>query len=240
MKTKSVIHQIAAGFLVVMNECMSSIKSMKSLKTVVALLIIAGCASAWSVRAQITFGTATTISGDSDVYTVGTLVYAYNLSGLTVTVNGVTFAGVTSTGSLGSGDITLSGLAYNGGGFAAYGVGALSSAYQTVLSGSDWASANNTAATVTLNGLTSGHTYAVQFWVNDSRCCCGSRTETITSSAGNTITVAYNDSSGCGLGQYTIGTFTASSASQAFTITANSSGYPHSDQCHPGPRLVGR
>lgn len=69
MKTKSVIHEIAASFLVVINERMNAIKSMKSLKTVVALLVIVCCASAWSVRAQITFGTATTISGDSDVST---------------------------------------------------------------------------------------------------------------------------------------------------------------------------
>jgi hypothetical protein len=52
-------------------------------------------ASSQSWGALITWGSATTISGDSDVLTTGTLVYAYNMGFLGVaatTFNGETFA----------------------------------------------------------------------------------------------------------------------------------------------------
>ena len=70
----------------------------------------------------ITFGAATTISGTNDVDTAGALVYAYDLSGTTATVNGVTFTGATSTSALGSSsDVTLSG--FSGGNYPHYGTG---------------------------------------------------------------------------------------------------------------------
>jgi hypothetical protein len=62
----------------------------------------------------ITWGSATTISGDSDVVTTGTLVYAYNMgpSGVAATtVNGVTFVPfavpATPTTSIVVGDVGL-------------------------------------------------------------------------------------------------------------------------------------
>ena len=99
----------------------------------------------------------------------------------------------------------------------------LSTAYQAVLKGGAWTN-SATPATVTLNGLTSGHQYAMQLWVVDDRSLASGRTETITSSNGNTRTLVYNTTgTNGGVGQFTTGIFTASAATQALTLVGNSS-----------------
>ena len=191
-----------------------------------ALVLLALLATACPAKAQIDFTAPVTASGDSDVNTAGTLISAYDQSNTAATVNGVTFSAGNSTTTLGT-TFTLSG--FTGSTFTGFGTGngapfsSLSSNYQTVLTGGAYANAG-TNATVTLNSLTSGHQYAVQFWVDDSRAAEDTRTETISSTGGNTQTLAYNAiHAGGGIGQYSLGYFTASGASQVFNLLGNAS-----------------
>ena len=95
----------------------------------------------------------------------------------------------------------------------------LTTNYQTVLQGAVYAN-NNDALIVTLNNLTYGHSYQVQVWANDSRFYGHDRTEIVTNSGGNAVTLHYNNTgTNGGVGQYTIGTFTATSTTQVFTLT---------------------
>jgi len=175
-----------------------------------------------SGTAPVAFGAADGISGDSDVSTNGALVYAYDLSGITATVNEVIFTGATSTATLGS-DVVLSG--FNGGNYNGYGSGVtnLSPNYINLLTGGDYAN-GATVATVTLNNLMVGHSYAVQIWVNDSRSFGFGigRTMTATTIAtnANSVTLSYDIA---GLGQFAIGTFTATATTQPFTLFGNAS-----------------
>ena len=94
----------------------------------------------------------------------------------------------------------------------------LSSNYQSVLQGGAYAN-NNTPLTVTLNNLSAGHTYQVQLWVNDSRSSGQDRNEIVTDSEGNSVPLQYNNTgTNGGVGQYTIGTFTAAATTQAFSL----------------------
>ena len=76
---------------------------------------------------------------------------------------------------------------------------------------------------MTLNGLTSGHAYTVQIWVNDSRGGYQYRYESVTSTGGNSVTLYFapNSNSAGAVGQYVVGTFTASGTSQAFSVNGN-------------------
>lgn len=178
-----------------------------------------------SARAGIAWNTRGTISGDSDVFNVGTALYGYDLDNSTQTVNGVVFTGSSSTTALGT-DVTLAGITgsnYQGFGTTSAPFNNLSTAYKAVLGGGDYTSAG-TAVTVTLNNLTTGHIYATQFWVDDSRAGFLSRTETLSSTGGNATTLSYtNSNSAGGVGQYAVGLFTAGGATQAFVATGNAS-----------------
>ena len=178
-----------------------------------------------SASAGIAWGYAKTIAGDTDVATGGSLVYAYDLNNVTQTVNTVSFAAGNSGTSLGSGQVTISAALtrYSGFGSASAPYANLSTAYDKILNGGDYGGAS--ACTITLNTLTSGHSYLVQIWVDDSRGCCGpNRTETVASTGGNTVTLSYDLPGGeGGVGQYVIGSFVASGSSQAFTPTGNAS-----------------
>lgn len=176
--------------------------------------------------APIIWRAPTTISADSDIQTVGGLVYAYNASNTNQTVNGVTFTGVSSQTAWGTGlSITLvsnggsSAGAFDDGGWGTFGGGA---AYKAMLAGASYN--GGAAATLTLNTLTSGHRYLSQFWVNDTRATGSGRIETVTSTGGNTVTLDYNDTNAAGgLGQFALGVFLANSATQAFTLDGNTS-----------------
>jgi hypothetical protein len=166
------------------------------------------------------------IAGDTDVATNGTAVFAYDWSvgiGCTTcssdeTVNGVNFTaagpGISATGFINN--------------YSAYVIGsgapaaALSAAYADVLNGATYA--GSSPCMVTLNNLTIGDVYEVQIWVDDSRGCCGSRTDTVSDSSGNTITLDFDVlSGGGGLGQYTIGAFTADATTENITLLGNQS-----------------
>ena len=159
-----------------------------------------------------------TSAGDTDVVTAGTTVFAYDWNNSATAVNGVSF---TAPGS----GVTLAG--FDGGSYAGFlsGTGApatnLSTAYQNILTGGQYAN-GGTPCTVTLNSLTSGHQYLVQLWVNDSRNLGQNRTETLTSGT-NTVTLAYPANSAGALGQYTTGTFVATSSTKVITLTGNAS-----------------
>jgi len=184
------------------------------------------CLGQVAQAAPINWGAGTTIAADSDVLNSGAGSYAYALSGTTRTVNGVAFTGSNSTTALGS-NVTLAGWSANTNG--AYNsttnpFNALSADYKAILVGGTYTS-GATAATVTLNNLTSGRVYATQIWVGDPR--SGStvtRTETVTSTGGNTVTLDYNTTdAGGGLGQYSIGRFMADASTQLLTMTGNAS-----------------
>ena len=185
------------------------------------------------LKTAISWANPVTISGDTDVFTAGTLNYAYDLSNTSATVNGVSFFGANSTTSLGA-DVSLAG--FDGGNYNGYLIGTASPAtsltanYQNVLTGGDYSN-NGTSVVVTLNNLTSGHQFAVQFWVDDSRSLGGGRYETVYG-GGNTVSLAYPANSKGALGQYSTGIFLARGSSQPFTLQGNVSTQMNALQVH--------
>ncbi len=199
-----------------------------------ALAVSLGCwASCPSQAATITWGAPTSVSADSNVSTLGTLVYAYNITENAavspVTVNGVTFARFAvgaSDSPVTVGAATLKPTAFFDGKNTGLGSSAapfvgLTSAYRTLLdrATTDYLSAQ---ITLTLGGLTSGQSYLVQFWSNDSAAlfwnAASDDTKTLFS-AGNTVTLDMNNTNAeGGLGQWVTGTFVASGPTQDVTI----------------------
>lgn len=182
-----------------------------------------GLAAAQSASAQsaITFGTPTTISGDSDVSTQGTLLTAIATGSTTTgtaTVNGVTFNLV---GPGGGGNVVITGgTGYNFNGTYGTPFSGLSTGFQTVLRQNDFHDPGNLG--VTLNSLTPGHNYQFQLFVSDPRGATG-RQDYIDDGLGHTsANIAFNTSSGAagngGLGQFINGTFTAVGSSEGFTV----------------------
>ena len=184
------------------------------------MLGLAVLAPATVPGAAITWGPATAASADTDVYSNGVALYAYCEAA--TTNNGVIFTAVSSGTTWGS--VTIGGMGSyyaNTFGYAGSPFNGYSASYSNILSG---AAAGGTAAgSATLNGLTPGHDYAVQVWVNDSRNNSGvwTRTETVSSTGGNSVSLAFNTFQAAGgVGQYAVGTFTAdSTATQAITFT---------------------
>ncbi len=195
------------------------------LATTIAALFAAHAAHA----APITWSAATTIAGDADVITAGLFGYGYDFANLATTVNGVAFTGSNSFTALGT-DVTLAGFAATN--TTAFGSGAgnpfalLSAAYRNLLRGGTFTNGTPVpTATVTLNNLTIGRTYAAQVWVNDNRAgATATRTETISSPGGNTILLDYDSTNAAGgVGQFSVGLFAANAATQAFTLLGNAS-----------------
>ncbi len=157
---------------------------------------------------NITWGAAQNIAGDSDVIITGTSVYAYHFgNGGPHSLNGVSFAAAGTGG--GGTDITIGGGApplvagpYFGG------PPALSAEYTTILLGGMYTASPFGLYSLKLNNLTNGTVYAVQVWSKSPY-------------AGQHITLdgAANDLlSHNGTGQYMIGAFTATSATQTITV----------------------
>jgi len=158
----------------------------------------------------ITWGAPQTISGDSDVSTVGTLVNAVALNAITnpstSTVNGVTFHFVAETFPAFSYGNFSFGCPI---GCAAHGdrnpspapFGNLSSAYQLILSGR--AGAVNPLV-LTISALTPGVTYQFEWWNNNS----DAEQDSTTATQGNSVTLSDNTTGVAGgVGQFDIGTF---------------------------------
>jgi hypothetical protein len=161
--------------------------------------------------AGITWGAATTISSDTDVSTSGALVYAIKAQASIQVVNSTYFGYGNNFGPF----VTLTAIS-GGAGLGTCANPALSPAYQNVVGYA--ATGAGTNCTFTLNGLTVGHNYQVQVWINDSRSGYGDRKADITSEGGNTVNIDYNNTNGNGgNGQYAIGTFTADATTQTIT-----------------------
>ena len=209
------------------------------------ILVTAGIASA----APIVWQAPVQISGDSDVNTAGTLVYAENVGDQNVsaeTINGVTFTPFDAsratfpTGTATHGGITLSGINSNYNGAGPYtGSGSapfanLSGPYQALLNQvafAPTAAENNgpDTLTLTLGGLTIGRTYEFQDFNDDSRGSQGgssdTRSLTINDGANTSAAVYGNNGPGShpegGLGHYIVGTFVASATSETLVFNGN-------------------
>lgn len=223
--------------------------SVPRLAPALLLSLLATRGSAALVQ-PITWGTATNISGDSDVVTTGSLVTAVNFGATGVsatTVNGVTFsafgvtAGNTSAGpTLGvrvqesPGSLVSSNSLTSG----AVAFSSLSSAYKTLLGSAVGANIPVTM-TITLSGdgtsgLVVGRQYLLQAWVNLS---AANEFDFFKSSqvtfkdfgstpATRTLDVNTSGSNATGgLGQWVTGTFTAAATSAQFKLDAPT-GYP--------------
>jgi hypothetical protein len=94
--------------------------------------------------------------------------------------------------------------------------------YNTLLQSADYSNSGQ-PATFSWSGMTPGHLYLVQCWVNDGRPIGQLRSETISGGANtsNPLNYGSNPVDGSGPGQYIIGTFVAnSSRGQTLVLTA--------------------
>lgn len=204
----------------------------------VAILSLGLTVPADAAPPPITWGSATTITGDSDVSTTGTLMYAYNIGGAGVAaanVNTVAFAPCAfpafgaSTSSVTFGNLTFSEFpgqlwGSNGLGTASTPFSTLSAGYQSLL-GSGGGSDNPATITVTLGGLTIGTEYQLQVWASNPSngnlptTYLAIQDTILSTSPSNQVTLDINvGNSVGGLGQYVLGTFTAYGTSQTFKI----------------------
>ena len=193
-------------------------------------LAVAGCgaamilaAAAAAPAATIAWGPATTIAGDSDVSTTGTLVHAANAGDdAPATVNGVTFVAMPTTTS-GPFALTSAGALIKVA--SQYGIDAapyntLSAGHRELL-GSGWFThtppATPPAVTLTISALTPGTAYEFQWWVHDARATDDfTRTTSAAAAAGGTSVVLQHNvqDAGGGVGQFAVGTFVADAATQ--------------------------
>jgi hypothetical protein len=196
-----------------------------SIVTAIAITIAVPCHAS-----SITWSAAQNISGDADVSTAGTLVGAFNVGGSglgSTTVNGVTFNPFVLSGSSAtSGNfafaIATSFAANNTVGSALAPFSSLSASYQTLLSSA--AGDFTTPFTLTMSGLTVGHSYAFEWWSNFSN-SDGLSTLTTATAGGSGVTLNTNTNTGGtglggGLGQFATGTFTADAATQVVTFSS--------------------
>ena len=188
------------------------------------------------VSAAITWQTAQTITGDSDVQTAGTLAYAYTFGSSAVsatTVNGVNFAafGLNHVGypqSVTVGNVTLAespGWLDPATGLGAAGAPytSLSAGYQSLL-GEGASASDPFTITVTLDGLTAGRQYSLQWWSSNSSgttAIYGADLSSTTASDPFSSQVTLSSTAG-GIGQYVVGTFTAVASYQIFTLESPS------------------
>ena len=198
---------------------------------------------------NIAWSPVQSITGDANVSTAGTLVRAANLTknggsyDANVTLNGVTFvraphSGTTTTlangDTLVTSDSTTVG-AYEGFGGSTAPFSGLSANYQTLLrsghyNDGDLANTAGTARiTLTLKNLTVGTQYQVQIWVNDYRVVNLGQTNpgliTVVADSATSATLEHNVQNALGgIGQYVIGTFTATATTKVITLTGGNTG----------------
>jgi hypothetical protein len=213
---------------------MSAVTSARCASILTAAMWLAGPAP--TQAALVTWGSATDITGDSDVSLNGSLVAAFNFGGGDVTVNGVTFtsfvAGSPRVLSMTVGDATLSIFDENSNhtleNFDTSSTSApftsLSSDYQTLLGTSTGHVFGDWPQTLSLAGLTIGQTYEFEAWVNDSD-ISGFSSYDLSIDGGDVYldpNTARDSTSGevvaGGLGQFVIGTFVADASSQVLTM----------------------
>lgn len=207
-------------------------KISTSLRVLGLSLLAPFCASAGIVIWE----SAINISEDSDVLNTGTLVRAINFDSTTgpSVIDGVSFehfsvpgstttANTWSTGEPLAGDLTINGgatsIAYSG----VFGIpSGLSAAYGDFASRAIFGAADSTFD-LTIQNLTVGYTYQLQFWASDARVGTPNDRGT-TFTAGNTGTALQNPSGSLdGAGQFIVGSFTADSTTQVITVGSTSS-----------------
>jgi hypothetical protein len=221
-----------------------------------SLVVCGGLAMTPAVQAQPANATVNwglgpqTISGDSDVSTLGTLVDAFALgnSGIpSTTVNGVTFAPFVFPDFSFSNPNTVTSGNYNftedefaeGNGFLVNysGLGTDSGAYHSLSDGYQFLLGNGGGSTapttlaLTISGLTAGQTYLFQWWDNNSSLdssFTGLELNTV-STAGNAAALAGNDGTAGSVGQFAIGTFMATSANEEIDFNGSSADGNSSD-----------
>jgi hypothetical protein len=173
----------------------------------------------------ITWGPATTISGDADVSTDGVLIAAFNTGGpdeRTTTVNGVTFATLALHGNVfTSGNFTFSHSNPNPSFLFNDSVGSssppfstLSLPYQRLLA----SFAGGAPFTLTISGLAVGFPYEFEWWSSTSSPALSGILTTAT--AGNGVSLNLNTTGQVGgVGQFAVGTFTADDTQEVIAFT---------------------
>jgi hypothetical protein len=179
-------------------------------------------------RPNVTWQTPVTISGSSDVSTAGTYFGSWapqNGGANNFPVNGVTFQGFSDLPGFASGPTLDNG--YNG-----FGSPNTSNAnYNTLLQYGRFSNEGFSPGTFSWSGMTPGHAYLIQLWVNDGRNIGESRSETITGGTNNSALLSFG-SGGTGPGQFIIGTFIADNfGAQTLILT------PFSDGPNPTPQI---
>lgn len=211
---------------------MGRLTRIRLLFSLIALIIvaIAPAVRAGAEGSVITWGTPTTISGDSDVSTAGSLVAAFNMFGPDVTVNGVTFSAfnvTAGTQTASNGNFTFTEVPgtftpNNTFGSAQSPFASLGANYKTLLSTAISTSDNNTL-TLQIDNLIVGQTYQFEFWVNASTFNMNIGFDT-TAASPNAVTLDSNTTNANGgVGQFVIGTFFCGSSSQFISFTGTNS-----------------
>jgi len=172
-------------------------------------------------KPNVTWRTPITISGPSDVNTEGTYFGSWapqDGSANTFPVNGVTFQGFSDL------PFFTAGPTFNGG-YNGYGSpGTSDTNYNALLQYGSYSDAGDQPATFSWSGMTPGHLYLIQLWVNDGRDIGESRSQTITGGTNTSPPINFG-SDGSGPGQCIIGTFVANgSGGQTLILNAFSSG----------------
>lgn len=172
-------------------------------------------------KPDVTWRTPVTISGPADVSTEGTYFGSWapqHGAANTFPVNGVTFQGFSDLPYFTVGPTFDAG--YDG--YSS--PGSSDPNYDTLLKYARYSNAGTQPATFSWSGLTPGHLYLVQLWVNDGRNIGESRSETISGGANTSAPLSFG-SDGSGPGQYIVGTFVAnSSRGQTLILNAFSTG----------------
>jgi hypothetical protein len=224
-----------------MTMALRSVLRGSSLAILVAALAGAASTSAHAAVPPIVWGSPQTVSGDSDVSVIGSLVYAFTFGGTAApaaaTVNGVTFSpftipgGVVTSATAGSVTITeIPGTLFGSNSFGTPSspFSGLSSNYQSLLGSGAYAD-NPATITVALGGLTIGQQYQVQWWTNNSSNILTNFGESFSNTmatAVNSVTLDANTTNTVGgVGQYAIGTFTALGTTQQFFLSETSGGF---------------
>lgn len=221
-------------------------RQMRHAALILAVLTLLLGGTGQAHAGPITWGSATNISGDSDVNTTGTLFGALSLggSGQNTTVNGVTFTGIGSIGTWGNFTFNGTGTLL-GTGFISTNppFSTLSTAYQQLLG--DFGGPFVGSLTLTINGLTVGDQYELEWWANISTTArdpgLPPLTNQITATAGNSVQLSSNTTgTDGGLGQFVIGNFTATTTSEAITFSASPNTFINSLQVRVlGPAVSG-
>lgn len=200
------------------------------MKTAILCVLSVSALAMAANAANITWQTPQTISGTSDVSTLGTYFGSwapYDGSASSYPVNGVTFQGFSDLPGFTQGSTWDNG--YNS--FASPGTSDTN--YNTLLQYATFSNEGTTPATLGWSGMTPGNTYLVQLWANDGRAIGQLRSETLSGGSDTSANVYFgSNSDGSGPGQYIIGTFVAdNTGAETLTVT------PYSTGANPDPQI---